>query len=171
MLLVLGSFSTDRTRIRYRTNRLQLSTGWWMNPLKSHWNGWKMSGPLSKCCTTILRGIGDPARTPVVSCSPVHTWLYPGGFLVMSNICLCHVCTLHTFAIEGSIWNKSRYRIKLCSCACVSQTAFWGTLKLLPPIDYGDVDHSKELTGLLIISQWLYGPIKVTKKLITEPGR
>lgn len=130
-LLVLGSSSWVHPAqaghgSSIEPNHLQPSTGWWTHPLKSHWNGRKTGWPLSKCCATILRGIGDPARTPVISRSAVHTWLYPGGFLVGSNICSCHVCTLHTFTIEASIWNKSSHK-KVYSCSCVSETAFWRT--------------------------------------------
>lgn len=67
------------------------------NKCKSSKSCW----PLSQCCATILRGIGVPARTPLISRSPIHTLPYPGGFLRVSNICSCHVCTLHTFTIES----------------------------------------------------------------------
>lgn len=57
----------------------------------------KPSWPLSRCCATILGGTGAPARTPVISRSAVHARPYPGGFLMASNICSCHVYALHTY--------------------------------------------------------------------------
>lgn len=63
--------------------------------------GRKPSWPLSRCCATILGRIGAPARTPVISRSAVHARPYPGGFLMASNICSCHVYALHTYTVES----------------------------------------------------------------------
>lgn len=81
------------------TNALQIS----LRIVLENERKWSKSSswPLSQCCATILRRIGVLARTPVISRSAIHTRPYPGGFLIVSNICSCHVCTLHTFTVES----------------------------------------------------------------------
>lgn len=66
---------------------------------------------MSRCCAMILGRIGAPARTPVISRSAVHAQPYPGGFLMVSNICSCHVYALHTYTIESRCYSILTQRV------------------------------------------------------------